>query len=69
MLIICNRLLFIMKYSLIALAATAICGASAAAHNHRRHNHAEIFKRNACSCTTYVTSYLVPVTGEFFSFI
>ncbi|KAF8245886.1 glycoside hydrolase [Wilcoxina mikolae CBS 423.85] len=51
-----------MKYSLIALAATAICGASAAAHNHRRHNHAEIFKRNPCSCTTYVTSYVVPVT-------
>jgi hypothetical protein len=59
-----------MRYSLIniALAATAITGASAA-HNHRRHNHNNLFKRDAaadaCSCTTYVTSYIVPVTGTF----
>lgn len=56
-----------MKYSLIALAATAICGASAASHHHRRHNHDSIFKRyeqqaEDCKCSTYVTSYVVPVT-------
>lgn len=52
-----------MKYALIALAATAITGASANNH-HRRHNH-NLLKRNApdaCSCKTYVTSYVVPVT-------
>ncbi|KAI5842090.1 glycoside hydrolase superfamily [Tricharina praecox] len=59
-----------MKYSLIALAATAICGASAASHNHRRHNHNDIFKRfeqkaDDCKCSTYVTSYVVPVTSMF----
>jgi len=57
-----------MKYSLIALAATAICGASAASHHHRRHNHDGIFKRyeqqaENCKCSTYVTSYVVPVTS------
>lgn len=60
-----------MKYALVALAATALAsGVSASANNHRRHNHAEIFKRNKAAsndcnlCTTYVTSRVVPVTGE-----
>ena len=63
-----------MKYSLIALAATTICGASAAAHNHhRRHNHAALYKRyqtgtEACGCTTYVTTRVVPVTGKIIPF-
>jgi exo-beta-1,3-glucanase (GH17 family) len=53
-----------MRYSLLALAATAICGASAASHNHRRHNHAALMKRaeSQCGCTTYVTTIITPHT-------
>lgn len=68
-----------MKYSLIALAATTVCGASAAANNlQRRHNHAAMVKRHQadpklyptdpnqadCGCTTYLTTRVVPVTSE-----
>ncbi|KAH8151335.1 uncharacterized protein LAJ45_04537 [Morchella importuna] len=63
-----------MRYSLVAIAATALLGSvSARGHSHRRHAHAahvdlaprEIVPEvvpDECVCSTYVTSYLVEVT-------
>lgn len=67
-----------MRYSLVAIAATALLGSvSARGHSHRRHAHAahvdlaprEIVPEvvpDECVCSTYVTSYLVEVTRECF---
>lgn len=60
-----------MRYSLIALAATTLLSsASARGHVHRRHAHSNSELPSAvvdeCVCSTYITSYLVEYTREYF---